>query len=160
MRISELLKNKDGTLFSAREDESVEAAIRIMQIERIGVVLVLGPGGNLLGTLSEREIVSNLATRGPSFLKATVGQLMERQAPTASPQDRVQDAMAVMTTKRVRHLPVVEGNRVVGIISIGDVVKSRLDELAEENRLLQEIARVQTVAERMADDGWLKAANR
>jgi CBS domain-containing protein len=93
---------------------------------RIGAVLIQDAAGQMLGIVSERDIIRALATHGAHTLEMTAGQLMTRSLRTASPETTVSQAMSMMTAGRFRHLPVVEDAQLVGIISIGDVVKSRL----------------------------------
>ena len=103
--------------------------------------MVGGPDGALLGILSERDIVRAMPEHGPDIFKLTVEQLMTRDVVTCSSDDRVNDLMKKMTAGRFRHLPVVDDGSLTGIISIGDVVKSRLEELeAEASQLRDYIA--------------------
>jgi CBS domain-containing protein len=105
---------------------------------RIGAVLVLNAAGKIAGILSERDIVSGMAKHGAAVTTMTVGSLMTREVMTCQPTDLIADIMATMTARRIRHLPVVEEGQLLGIISIGDVVKSRLDEAAHEVDSLRE----------------------
>ena len=117
-----------------REISTVDPAARIAEVastlgaRRIGAVLVLDRTGQLLGIVSERDIVAALAVHGARTLEMTAAQLMTRDLSTASPRTTVAEAMAMMTEGRFRHLPVVEGGMLVGIVSIGDVVKARIQQ--------------------------------
>ena len=99
---------------------------------RIGAVVVLDAAEQLLGIVSERDIVRALSANGPRTLEMTAGQLMTRALRTATPQTSVAEAMTMMTAGRFRHLPVMQGGALVGIISIGDVVKSRIEQQEHE----------------------------
>jgi CBS domain-containing protein len=99
----------------------------------------------LLGIISEREVMFGLAKRGVAVLDSTVAEIIVADGPVVLPADSIQYAMAVMTHARVRHLPVIDDGKVTGLISIGDVVKSRLDEKIEENAVLQDMARLSRV---------------
>jgi CBS domain-containing protein len=99
---------------------------------RIGAVLVRDAPGKLLGIVSERDIVRCLANEGQACMEKTAAQVMTRVLHTVSPTTSTDQAMTVMTNSRVRHLPVLEHDELVGLISIGDVVKARLEEQAQE----------------------------
>ena len=99
---------------------------------RIGAVLVRDSAGQLLGIVSERDIVRCMARDGSACLERTAAQLMTSVLYTVTPTTTDDDAMAVMTASRVRHLPVLDGDRLVGLVSIGDVVKAKLDAQTQE----------------------------
>ena len=96
-------------------------ASKALGTRRIGAVLVMDAAGQLLGILSERDIVASLAEHGASTLEMTAAQLMTRNLKTATPRTTVEEAMEMMTTGRFRHLPVVDGGHLAGIVSIGDI---------------------------------------
>jgi CBS domain-containing protein len=103
----------------------------------IGALVVSEDGAAVDGILSERDVAYGLADHGSALLSFSVAQTMTRRVATCAPADSVADLMAKMTNRRLRHLPVVEDGRLVGIVSIGDLVKSRLDEIEEEARSLR-----------------------
>jgi len=109
-------------------------------LERIGALVVSEDGHKVAGIISERDIIQALAKSGPDLLTSgrRVAELMEHNVITCTSDDTVQQVMAEMTRRRVRHLPVIEGGGLVGIISIGDVVKSRLEEVELEANVLRE----------------------
>jgi CBS domain-containing protein len=107
----------------------------------IGALVVVTSDGQVKGVISEREIVVALARYGNKTLDLRAGDLMLTDCPAVAPTDSVRDAMTIMTEQRVRHLPVILDCSVVGLISIGDTVKTRLSEKIAENLVLQEIAR-------------------
>ena len=125
--IKHLLKAKGHGCFSVSPGENVYSAIKKMADEDVGSVLVLD-GATLVGMLTEREYARNIVLKGRSSPQTLVRDIMSTQVAYVEPVDTVEDCMALMTEKRVRHLPVVVDEAVVGIISIGDLVKSVIDE--------------------------------
>jgi signal-transduction protein with cAMP-binding, CBS, and nucleotidyltransferase domain len=117
-----------------RSDATLSTAVHRLALERIGALVVSDDGARIAGILSERDVVAGLARDGADLLAAgrRVAELMTRNVATCGPDDTVKHLMAEMTRRRVRHLPVVAGDRLVGIVSIGDVVKSRLGEVELE----------------------------
>ena len=138
MHARDILKNKGNRIISADAEMSVSDACRLLHDNRIGAVLVLKADGRIGGIFSERDIVTGMAKHGASVTTMPVGSLMTRDVLTCQPTDLIADIMATMTARRIRHLPVVEDGQLLGIISIGDVVKSRLDETAHEVDSLRE----------------------
>ncbi len=110
----------------------------LLSKRRIGAVLVKDDDGDLIGIISERDIVIGVAHRGPPALEKPVSDLMTKDVITCSPADQVIDVMGKMTDRRIRHLPVIDDNTVVGVISIGDVVKQRIAESEHEAEALRE----------------------
>ncbi len=127
MHVKAILESKGRDVVTARPDETVADAAERLTRHRIGAVPVLDEGGGLAGILSERDIVAGLARHGEAVTAMTVGELMSRPVRSCRPEDTIDAVMQVMTNRRVRHLPVVEDGRIVGIVSIGDVVKLRLE---------------------------------
>jgi CBS domain-containing protein len=125
--IKHLLKAKRRGCFSVGPGENVYSAIKKMADEDVGSVLVLD-GATLVGILTERDYARNVVLKGRSSPQTLVRDIMSTQVAYVEPDATVEDCMALMTEKRVRHLPVVEDEAVVGIISIGDLVKSVIDE--------------------------------
>lgn len=140
MRLREVLRDKPHRVITLPRKASVSEASALMLLERVGAILIC-EGGCVLGVLSERDLALAVAVRGPGLFKLTVGELMSANVPTATPDDSVRDVMQTMTEKRARHVPVIEGEAVVGMVSIGDVLKSRLAEKIQENAVLQDLAR-------------------
>ena len=118
---------------------SLENALQRLRRERIGSLVVSETGTDLLGILSDRDILDAIADHGTDVLGESVGSAMTAKVFTCSREDRVSRIMALMTDRRIRHVPVVEGDgRLCGMISIGDVVKQRLDEIEGEAAALRE----------------------
>jgi len=128
MTVNAILKAKGDDVFVLGPDESVEAAAALLTTRRIGALLVMGPEGQILGILSERDIVRGIAEQGAAVLARPVRVLMTGEVLRCARGDTVADIMTLMTARRIRHLPVVENGRLVGVVSIGDVVKIHVAE--------------------------------
>ena len=146
MLIEDILRHKGSRVISIAPHSELAAAIELMAHEQVGALVVLDDSDRVLGIVSERDIVLATAKAGKLALSLPVHGVMTRSSPHADPRDTVADAMRVMTTNRTRHLPVTHGGHVVGLVSIGDVVKSRLQEKIEENAVLQDMARARLAA--------------
>lgn len=138
MIIKSILAAKGSNVVSIEPTASLESAVTMLAQHRIGALLVLGPDRRLVGILSERDVVRVLAERGAGVLTQPLSQVMTRRVVTCSPSDSVGMLMERMTTGKFRHLPVIEGDQVIGIISIGDVVKHRLEEMEQESAALRD----------------------
>ncbi len=119
-------------------DKTVTTAVDELRAHRIGALVVSSDGEHIDGIVSERDIVRGLAGQLGALLEVPVGSIMTTTVFTCSPDDEVESVMAVMTERRIRHVPVVRDGRLCGIISIGDVVKSRFDELEKDRKELVE----------------------
>ena len=126
MTVAAILKHKGHDVASVRPTTSIADVIRLLADRRIGATLVQDGTDTLVGIVSERDIVAALAANGAQVLEMTAGQLMTKALKTATPQTTVAQAMQMMTLGRFRHLPVLEHGALIGIISIGDVVKARI----------------------------------
>ncbi len=146
MLIENLLWRKGHFVISIDAAASIAKAMVVMAREEIGALVVLDGDRRLLGIVSEREIVAAMATHGASAFAASVESIMITNGPVAAPHDTVAKIMQVMTTRRARHVPVVADGAVVGVVSIGDVVQSRLQEKIVENGVLQDMARAHLLA--------------
>jgi len=137
MSVAMILKTKGAHVETTRSDTTLYSVVWELRGKGIGALVVTEDGVTVLGLITERDIVRGLAEHGTKLLSSPVSQLMTRPV-TCSPSEGIAAVMARMTHHRVRHLPVVEGGRLCGIISIGDVVKHRLDELQLETNILRE----------------------
>lgn len=139
MTIAEILKQKGSQVVSVGPYEDVAGIARTLAQHRIGAVLVRDVAGDILGIVSERDIVRAIATHEAETMKLSAGALMTRVLHTASPSMRVVDALSLMTDRRVRHLPVLEADgSLAGMVSIGDLVKARIAETEEEAKALRD----------------------
>lgn len=141
MNVEAILKSKGAKVVTVTPETTVSEAAKILKRARIGAVVVSNDGSDVQGILSERDIVNTMAdpTKRTGLLEKPVSALMTREVLTCEPEDTVQKCMALMTDRRVRHLPVVQGEKMIGLISIGDVVKNRLEELEIEAGFLREL---------------------
>jgi len=141
MIVSSILAAKGGDVVTIEPTATLTAAAKLLSQRKIGAVLVLGPGDRIAGILSERDIVRAVAARGPQALDEPVGKAMTRDVVTCSKDDSIGDLMQRMTQGKFRHLPVVEDGKLIGIISIGDVVKERVGEVEEESKAMLDYIR-------------------
>ena len=132
MVIAGILKHKGGHVLSVSPETTVAEIVRTLASKRIGAVLVTDQTGKLQGIVSERDVVRCLAEHGAGTLQMTAAQLMTADVQTASPQTSLAAAMEMMTDGRFRHVPVIEQGRLVGLVSIGDVVKAKIGEAEQE----------------------------
>jgi CBS domain-containing protein len=146
MRLSEILRDKPFRLIALPPSATALEVATLMKDEHVGAVLVLDAAERLQGLVSERELALALATHGAALLRRHVGELMSVGGPTARAEDSVLDAMRAMTERRARHVPILDGETVIGVVSIGDLLKARLVEQARENAVLQELARARLAA--------------
>ena len=135
-QVRHLLESKGDTIYSIAPDAPVLEAIKRMAEHRIGALLVMR-GDQLLGVVSERDYARKVILQGRSSSQATVGEIMRADPLTVGPQTDVLDCMRLCTDSRVRHLPVVDGGKLIGIISIGDLVKAVIDAQAEQIQHLE-----------------------
>jgi len=138
MKIGDVLKRKGSGVVTMRSDSSIDTVVRRMRLERIGAVIISPDGKSVIGILSERDILHALAEHGTALLALKAEDLMTREVVTCSREDTLQSVMVKMTQRRIRHLPVVEQGQLAGIVSIGDAVKSRLEEVELEANVLRD----------------------
>lgn len=132
MRISDILRNKGNQVVTVAPEETVRDLLASLAAHNVGALVVSADGEAIEGIVSERDIVRHLQRRGAGLLDAPVSSIMTADVHTRGPDDAVDDLSELMTRRRIRHVPVVADGRLEGIVSIGDVVKARLDELQFE----------------------------
>ena len=132
MNVETILRTKGRAVTTIRLGETVGAAIEMLVSRNIGALVASEDSEKVEGIISERDIVNALARHGAGLLSLTVAQVMTRPVVTCDPAESVGELMAEMTNRRIRHLPVVQDGRLCGIVSIGDLVKNRLDEIEYE----------------------------
>jgi CBS domain-containing protein len=143
MRISEVLRGKGHEVFTVEPDTKLSDIVQILATRRIGAVVVLDRF-KPTGIFSERDLVNVLAGHGPAGLELSVAGLMSNPIITGHPEDRIEHALDVMTRERIRHLPVLEDGKLIGLVSIGDLVKHRLTEKELEANVMQDLARMRS----------------
>ncbi|MGY4503789.1 CBS domain-containing protein [Bradyrhizobium sp. GM24.11] len=137
MTVRSILNTKGHQIMSVEPDAKLAAAVKLLGEKKIGAVLVMNQN-RLEGILSERDIVRVLGERGAGVLEEPVSQVMTRKVVACKETDTVAELMEMMTTGKFRHLPVLENNKVVGLISIGDIVKRRVQEYESEQEALRD----------------------
>ena len=137
MNVETILRAKGSAVATIRPDETVGAAVKELVSRNIGALVVSDDGETVNGIISERDVVHGLTDHGPALLSLKVAEIMTRRVVTCDPSDSVDQLMAEMTNRRIRHFPVVQDGQLRGIVSIGDVVKNRLDEVEYEARSLR-----------------------
>ncbi len=131
MTIAAILQSKGADVLTIEADASVRDAVAILAERRIGALPVVR-GGEVAGIMSERDVIYCLQSDGAAVLDWPVEQIMTAPAITVERDQQVMSALSLMTRRRIRHLPVVEGGRIIGIVSIGDLVKYRMDKIEQE----------------------------
>lgn len=140
MTISGILAARDGETISATADESVRTVIARLAEKRIGAVPIVD-AGSVVGIFSERDVIYGLATLGADMLEKPVGEVMTSPAITVEPETGILGALSLMTRRRIRHLPVVKGGNLAGFVSIGDLVKQRIDKIEAEADAMRDYIR-------------------
>jgi CBS domain-containing protein len=138
MTVRTILADKGGDVVTIEPTADLAAAVKLLAERRIGALLVCGPDRRVAGIISERDIVRVLAERGAAALQEQVGQVMTRKVVTCTEAETVGEIMERMTAGKFRHVPVLEQGRLIGIVSIGDVVKHRLQEMESESAALRD----------------------
>ena len=138
--VAAILKNKRPEIKTIGPDATALALAARLRAERIGAMIVSADGSSLDGIVSERDLAHGLAVHGERLPYLPVSELMTRAVVVCAPEDGIDEIMHVMTVRRIRHLPVKQGGQLVGIVSIGDVLKHRLDEMQLEANVLRDVA--------------------
>lgn len=136
MRISDLLRSKGTAVATVEPETTVSDLLRGLAENNVGAMVVVGPEG-IAGIVSERDVVRRLNDFGPDLLTRPVSEIMTRMVASCTPEDSVDHLSVLMTERRIRHVPVVVAGRLAGIISIGDVVKNRMQELEKTQEHLE-----------------------
>ena len=140
-KVSSVLKHKGHEVVTVTSDQTVTAIVTVLAKNRIGAVPVVNDKGQIIGIISERDIIRGMAQHAGSVLTLAADKLMSRDVKTCSTEDTLDDLMEVMTRQRIRHLPVIADGALHGIVSIGDVVKQRLEEVQSEAEELRNYIR-------------------
>ena len=138
MQVAAILARKGADVYTITPETTVAAAVEQLGARRVGALVVSSDGTTVAGIVSERDVVGRLAELGPDALEGPVSSVMTADVVTCAPSDTTEVLMAVVTERRIRHLPVVEDDRLTGLVSIGDIVAARVRELEEEAQLLHD----------------------
>ena len=138
MTLEELLNRKDNQLISVKESDEVVRAIKVMVDSQVGSLLVTSDGGKFIGILTERDVLRFSAKREGDLVGVRIEELMTRDLMVATPDCSIDQAMSMMTEHRFRHLPVMDGGKPIGMVSIGDLVKAKLKDVTVEVKYLRE----------------------
>jgi len=141
MNVKAILAAKGGDIISIEPTADLTAAAHLLGAHRIGAVLIRGAGGRLAGILSERDIVRAIAEQGAAALTLSVAKVMTRNVTTCSEDDTIASIMEQMTAGKFRHMPVLAKGELIGLVSIGDVVKYRVGEIEQESEALRDYIR-------------------
>ncbi|MBI4723854.1 MAG: CBS domain-containing protein [Rhodomicrobium sp.] len=140
MRVADILKGKGTAVMTVKPAETIEGCAQRLRLAGVGAMIVSRDGNTLDGIISERDIAYALPIHGPELHNMRVSDLMITTVVTCTPQDSIAEIAKIMTMRRIRHIPVKESGRLVGVISIGDVLKHRLSEIELEANVLRDIA--------------------
>jgi CBS domain-containing protein len=140
MKVADILRIKGSAVKTVTPDETALDLSRQLRAEQIGAMIVSDDGSSIDGIISERDIAYGLVAHGSQLPSIAVSTLMTKAVVVCSPEDSITDVMKLMTQRRIRHLPVKDGDRLVGIVSIGDVLKHRLGEVQLEANVLRDYA--------------------
>lgn len=132
MRISDVIRRKGDLVVTIRSDATVQQLLEILEEHKIGALVVSDDGSTVTGIVSERDVTRHLRTQGAGLLEQAVATIMTSEVQTCTPEDDIEDLARTMTDRRFRHVPVVVDGQLKAIVSIGDVVKWRIDELQTE----------------------------
>ncbi len=140
MKVANILKTKGHDVMTVRPSETIAQLAQRLRFERVGAMIVSQDGSTIDGIISERDVAYGFAEHQSALSALPVADLMTKSVVTCSPDENVSDIARIMTQQRIRHLPVQDNGKLVGIISVGDVVKHRLDELQLETNVLRDYA--------------------
>lgn len=137
MRIADLLQRKGATVATVSPGATVAELLAGLARHNVGAMVVVDAEGGIAGIVSERDVVRKLNDHGPSVLQGPVADIMTTMVASCTPDDPVDQLSVVMTERRIRHVPVLDGGRLAGIVSIGDVVKIRMEQLEQSQEQLE-----------------------
>jgi CBS domain-containing protein len=138
MQVAKILARKGADVFTIEPDATVAVAVAVLGERHVGALIVSSDGTTVAGIVSERDVVRRLAELGPAVLDHPVSSVMTPDVVTCTPVATTEDLMGIVTERRIRHVPVLDDDRLAGLVSIGDVVAARVRELEEEAQLLHD----------------------
>ena len=137
MRIADLLRKKGSAVATVTPETTVTELLAGLAENNVGAMVVVAPDGSIAGIVSERDVVRRLNDHGPALLQGPVSEIMTKLVASCGPDDSVEGLSVLMTERRIRHVPVLANGRLAGIVSIGDVVKNRMEQLEQSQEQLQ-----------------------
>ncbi|MEV6827908.1 CBS domain-containing protein [Amycolatopsis sp. NPDC051102] len=137
MRIADLLRKKGSAVATVTPETTVTTLLAGLADHNVGAMVVVAPDGSIAGIVSERDVVRRLHDHGPGLLDGPVSEIMTTLVASCTPDDSVDQLSVLMTERRIRHVPVLDNGRLAGIVSIGDVVKNRMEQLEQSQEQLQ-----------------------
>ncbi|WIX89146.1 CBS domain-containing protein [Amycolatopsis sp. DG1A-15b] len=137
MRIADLLRKKGSAVATVTPETTVTTLLAGLAEHNVGAMVVVAPDGSIAGIVSERDVVRRLHEHGPALLDGPVSEIMTKLVASCGPEDSVDQLSVLMTERRIRHVPVLADGRLAGIVSIGDVVKNRMEQLEQSQEQLQ-----------------------
>ena len=137
MRIADLLRTKGSAVATVTPETTVTTLLAGLADHNVGAMVVVAPDGSIAGIVSERDVVRRLHEHGPALLDGPVSEIMTKLVASCGPEDSVDQLSVLMTERRIRHVPVLAEGRLAGIVSIGDVVKNRMEQLEQSQEQLQ-----------------------
>jgi CBS domain-containing protein len=137
MLIAHVIRDKGAVVYSLQADATLEQAAKELNLRKVGALVVIDEREGIIGVLSERDIVREVARRGSGCLGERVASAMSRDVITATPDETIDEGLARMTDRRIRHLPIIVESKLVGIVSIGDLVKHRIAAVEAESAAMQ-----------------------
>lgn len=138
MKVEQILAGKGSAVFAVRDQQSIGEAVAVLNEKNIGAVVVRDASDGVVGILSERDVVRQVGKNGPGALSMKVSECMTPNPITCTAEASVNDLMTQMSEKRIRHLPVTQEGSIIGVVSIGDVVKRKIEEAEQEAQALKE----------------------
>lgn len=138
MKVEHILQTKGADVFAVSDATTVKEAVDVLGERNIGAVVVKDKAGAVSGIFSERDVVRRLKSEGPGVLSRSVSDCMTKNPYTCTPETSLDELMGVMTKRRIRHMPVIHDGKLAGIVSIGDVVKRKIDDIEREAAMLKE----------------------
>lgn len=137
MRIADLLRKKGSAVATVTPETTVTELLAGLAEHNVGAMVVVAPDGSIAGIVSERDVVRRLNDHGPALLDGPVSEIMTKLVASCGPEDSVEGLSVLMTERRIRHVPVLANGRLAGIVSIGDVVKNRMEQLEKSQEQLE-----------------------
>lgn len=140
MQVSDILRSKDSRVLTIKPDATIQTLSHRLRTEKVGAFIVSRDGKSLDGIISERDVAHGVAAHGAGLSQLPVSDLMTHTVFTCAPEDTIAEVMQVMTHRRIRHLPVKRGDEVIGVVSIGDILKHRIEEARLEANIMRDYA--------------------